>query len=141
DVYAPACLGDRWLAPVELPASGGRNDMRISSQRDRAGGAYFAYASDNRGWLMGMTPRNHHVAVSRFAGAPKPGPMRLAEKQREYPVAAPCHPREAEQVARVRAYKGEAGAPACRGYRPDPHPPTAPSTARPGDPALRGLRP
>ena len=35
DVYATACLGDRWTMPVELPQSGGRNDMRVSSQRDR----------------------------------------------------------------------------------------------------------
>src|SRR5438552_3737377 len=37
DVYATAYLGDRWLAPVELPGSGGRNDMRTTSQRDEDG--------------------------------------------------------------------------------------------------------
>ena len=35
DVFATAWLGDRWTPPVELPQSGGRNDMRVSSQRDR----------------------------------------------------------------------------------------------------------
>ena len=73
DVFVTAYLGDRWLHPSQLPQSGGRNDMRISSQRDRDGNVYFAYASDNRPWQpTGMPPRNHHVAVSRFATAPRP---------------------------------------------------------------------
>ena len=48
DIYASAFLGDRWTAPTELLQSAGRNDMRASSQRDRDGNVYFAFASDNR---------------------------------------------------------------------------------------------
>jgi hypothetical protein len=49
DLFATAYLGDRWLPIIDLPQSGGRNDMRTSSQRDSEGNIYFAYASDNRG--------------------------------------------------------------------------------------------
>ena len=56
DVYATAFLGDRWLTPVELPASVGRNDMRIDSQRDPQGNVYFAFASDNRPWQLPQMP-------------------------------------------------------------------------------------
>jgi hypothetical protein len=37
DGYACAWLGDSWTAPVLLPQSAGRNDMRFSAQRDRTG--------------------------------------------------------------------------------------------------------
>src|SRR5262245_40445266 len=66
DVFVTAYLGDRWLTPTELPGSGGRNDMRTSSQRDPDGNVYFAFATDNRGWLPpAMPPKNHQVTVSR----------------------------------------------------------------------------
>ncbi len=137
DLYVTAYLGDRWLAPVEVPGSGGRLDMRADSQRDRAGGVYFAVASDNRPFaLPGMPPRNHNVLVSRFAGAPPAGAMKLVERQRDYPIAAPVHPREAEQVARVRAYKVEAGGRTYRIYRGDLHRHTDISGDGPGDGSL-----
>ncbi len=79
DVFATAWLGDRWTTPVELPQSGGRNDMRADSQRDPAGNVYFACASDNRGWTPpAMTARNLSVAVSRFGGLPQPVEARSA---------------------------------------------------------------
>ncbi|MCI0456495.1 MAG: DUF3604 domain-containing protein [Gemmataceae bacterium] len=139
DLYVTAYLGDRWLAPVEVPGSGGRNDMRTSSQRDRDGAVYFAHASDNRGWLLAMPPRNLNVSVSRFAGAPKPGGMRLVEKKRDYPIAAPCHPREAEQVARIRNYKVQVGGRTYRIYRGDLHRHTDISGDGPGDGTLMDL--
>lgn len=140
DVYATAYLGDRWLPPVELPLSGGRNDMRISSQRDQHGNVYFAYASDNRPFaLPQMPPRNHHVAVSRLAGAPKPGPMKLVAKKRDYPIVAPVHPKEKAQVARIRNYKIEAGGKTYRIYRGDLHRHTDISGDGPGDGSLMDL--
>lgn len=140
DVYATAYLGDRWLAPVELPGSGGRNDMRISSQHDPKGSVYFAHATDNRPWLLpGMPPRNHNVAVSRFSGAPAAGAMKLAERKRDYPITAPVHPREAEQVARIRNYKVEAGGKTYRIYRGDLHRHTDISGDGPGDGSLMDL--
>ena len=36
---------------------------------DREGNVYFAYASDNRGWMPPhMAPRNHSVAVAKLGG-------------------------------------------------------------------------
>ncbi len=140
DVYATALAGDRWLTPVELPLSGGRNDMRIDSQRDRDGNVYFAYASDNRPWtLPGMPPRNHHVAVSRFSAAGKAAPVTLAKRERNFPITAPVHPKEAEQVARIRNYKVEAGGRTYRIYRGDLHRHTDISGDGPGDGSLMDL--
>jgi hypothetical protein len=123
DVYATAWLGDRWTAPVELPHSGGRNDMRTSSQRDRQGNVYFAHASDNRGWVPpGMGPRNLSVAVSRLGGAPKPLAEERLTAARPAPAVVPAiHPKETEDVARVRGYKIDSGGKTYRIYRGDIH--------------------
>ena len=140
DLYATAYLGDRWLAPVPLPQSGGRNDMRTSSQRDRDGNAYFAYASDQRGWMPpGGLPRNHSAAVSRLGGAAKPGAMKLVERPTAAPAVTPVHPKEKEQVARIRAYQIEHGGKTYRIYRGDLHRHTDISQDGVGDGSLMDL--
>jgi hypothetical protein len=140
DVYATAYLGDRWLTPVELPLSGGRNDMRIASAKDDAGKIYFAYASDNRLWaLAGMPPRNHHVAVSRLGSAPKPGEFKFVVRERKFRNVKPVHPKEAEQVARIRNYEIKADGKKYKIYRGDLHRHTDISGDGPGDGSLMDL--
>jgi hypothetical protein len=136
DIYATAYLGDRWLPPIPLQRSAGRLDMRIASGRDSSG-VYFAYASDNR--TMTMTPRNQHVAVSRLEGAPAAGKMHFAAGKRAYPVFPPVHPKEKEQVARIRAYKIEVGGKVYRIYRGDLHRHTSISSDGAGDGSLEDL--
>ena len=90
DVFATAWMGDHWTTPVELPQSGGRNDMRVSSQRDPSGSVYFAYASDNRGWTPPiMMARNLSVAVSRLVGLPRPAKRSSATRRRPPPRSRP----------------------------------------------------
>ncbi len=121
DVYATACLGDRWTTPVELPQSGGRNDMRVSSQRDRAGNVYFAHATDNRDWRApNMPPGNLAVAVSRLGGAAKAGEFKFRDSTAS-PKVAPVHPDEADQVAAIRKHKIEFGGKTYHIYRGDLH--------------------
>jgi hypothetical protein len=122
DSFATAFLGDRWLPAVELPQSTGRLNMRVSSQRDRAGNVYFAYASDHRAWVPPAgAPRHLSVAVSRFGGAPRADEPRLVERRQPLPAVPPVHPREKEQVTRIRTYKIEAGGKTYRIYRGDIH--------------------
>ncbi|HEV3205179.1 MAG TPA: CehA/McbA family metallohydrolase [Gemmataceae bacterium] len=140
DVYATAFLGDRWLAPFVLEQSGGRNDMRVTSQRDRDGQAYFAYATDNRAWMPpAMPPRNSSVAVSRLGGAGKPVEAKWAQRRSENPPVALVHPREKEQVARIRDYKVESGGKTYRIYRGDLHRHTDISQDGIGDGSLMDL--
>jgi hypothetical protein len=142
DSYATACLGDRWLSPVPLPQSGGRLDMRLASGHDGDGGVYFAHATDHRGWVPpAMLPGNHNVAVSRLAGAARPrtGAMRFVERVREFPALRRVHPREAEQLARVRGYRVEAGGKVYRVYRGDLHRHTDLSVDGIGDGSLMDL--
>ncbi len=140
DVYLTALLGDRWLPPVELPLSGGRNDMRLCSQVDRDGKICFAYASDNRPWtLPGMPPRNHHVAVCCLEDAPRRGPHTFQAGERKQPQVAKIHPKEAEQVARIRNYQIDQGGRTYKIYRGDLHRHTDISGDGPGDGSLMDL--
>ena len=115
--------------------------MRVSSQRDPAGNVYFAYASDNRGWTPpGMIARNLSVAVSRLGGAAQPGRARSSATRRQPAVTvAPVHPHEAEQVARIRSYKIEAGGKTYHIYRGDLHRHTDISGDGVGDGSLMDL--
>jgi hypothetical protein len=123
DVHALAFLGDRWSGAVALPESAGRNDMRLSSQRDPKGSVYFAYASDNRGWFPpGMlTEKNLSVAVSRLHGAARSGEVRLRDLHVSSQEVKRIHPRESEQVQRIRSYEVESGGRSYRIYRGDMH--------------------
>jgi hypothetical protein len=141
DVYATAFLGDRWTGAIPLPASVGRNDMRVSPQRDPHGGVYFAYASDNRGWNppAAMTEKNLSVAVCRLLGAAKPGEFRLRDRIVAAPKAKVIHPHEVDQVFRIRAYKFDAGGHTYRIYRGDMHRHTDISVDGVGDGSLMDL--
>src|SRR5579884_142243 len=69
DAFATAFLGDRWLPPTELPESGGRLDMRTSSQPGAGGSAWVAYATDQRPWIPpAMLPRNLSITVAELQG-------------------------------------------------------------------------
>jgi hypothetical protein len=140
DVYATAFLGNRWLPPIELPQSGGRNDMRTAFQRDPNGNVYLAYASDNRPWqLPNMPPRNLTLAVSRLSDAPKPSEFRLVADKAVTTASPLVHPREKEQVSRIRSYKIENGGKTYRIYRGDLHRHTDISSDGAGDGSLMDL--
>lgn len=141
DVYAMAFLGDRWSGAIALPESAGRNDMRLSSQRDPKGSVYFSYASDNRGWFPpGMlTEKNLSVAVSRLYGASKPAEVRLRDLRGSTATVQRIHPREDAQVKRIRGYKVESGGRTYRIFRGDMHRHTDISVDGVGDGSLMDL--
>jgi hypothetical protein len=141
DAYATAFLGDRWSGVVALPSSAGRNDMRLSPQRDPNGSVYFAYASDNRGWPApyAMTERNLSVAVSRLHGAGRAAEARLRDLRVSPATVQRIHPREPEQVKRIRGYKVESGGRTYRIYRGDMHRHTDISPDGVGDGTLMDL--
>lgn len=140
DVVVTAFLGDHWLPPILLDHSGGRNDMRVSSQRDREGNVYFAHASDNRTWMPApMAARNLSVAVSQLSSAARPREAKLVPRNAPLPPPVVVHPREVEQVRRVRGYKIEMGGRTYRIYRGDLHRHTDISNDGVGDGSLMDL--
>jgi hypothetical protein len=160
DVYATAYLGDRWLPPIELPESAGRNDMRTSSQPGPDGSVVFAYASDHRDWGQpNMLPHNQSIQVSVLDQAPKPDTFRLHMLDalgQGLPPRPPAlgqglptlpeaqsmrlvHPREREQVARIRNHAIEVGGKTYHIYRGDLHRHTDISSDGMGDGSLMDL--
>jgi hypothetical protein len=137
--FATAYVGDRWLTPIALDHSAGRNDMRASSQRDPDGNVYFAYASDNRTWQRIGLPGNHSIAVGRLHSAGKPGDMKLSDVREKYGRVKPVHPDEEKQVERIRKYKIEANGKTYRIYRGDLHRHTDISSDGMGDGSLMDL--
>lgn len=110
-------------SPIPLPSSNGRNDMRMSSQRDRDGNVYFAFATDNRGWLPpAMTEKNLGIGVCRISWPPRKsqfgggGPSVSSERPKP-----PVHPNEAAQVARIRSYEVKRAGKTYHIYRGDLH--------------------
>lgn len=139
DAYATAFLGDRWLPPTELPESGGRLDMRTSSQPGKGGTVWLAYATDNRLSAPPLLPRNLSLTVAELNGAPEPKPARLVERHEPLPAVMPVHPRERQQVARIRGYKIEHGGKTYHIYRGDIHRHTDISADGTGDGSLTDL--
>jgi hypothetical protein len=141
DVYATAYLGDRWLPAIELPESGGRNDMRTSAQPGAGGRVLVAYATDHRVWQQpGMLPRNHSINVCVLDQAPKAVALRLVEvPSRKLAAPALVHSREQEQLARIRNYKIEVGGKTYHIHRGDLHRHTDISLDGMGDGSLMDL--
>ena len=140
DIFVTAYVGgSNWLKPTRLPHSGGRNDMRTDSQRDPKGNVYFTYASDNRAWFPPvMGPRNHHVAVSNVSSE-NAGAMKFTTRKRQFPIVAECHPREYEQVKRIRDYTYKIGDKTYHIYRGDLHRHTDLSSDGRGDGSIDDL--
>ena len=112
----------------------------VSSQRDRTGNVYFAYASDNRGWTPpNMMARNLSVAVSRFGGLPQPAGAKFRDPPAPEADVPPVHPHEAEQIARIRGYKVESAGKTYHIYRGDLHRHTDISGDGVGDGSLMDL--
>ena len=86
-----------------------------------------------------MTERNLSIAVSRLNGAGRPAEARLRDLRVSKTEIKRIHPREAEQVARIRAYKVECGGRTYRIYRGDMHRHTDISQDGVGDGSLMDL--
>jgi hypothetical protein len=140
DVAATAYLGDRWLTPLPLPDSGGRNDARMAAHHDRDGRVYFAYATDHRAWaLPNMPPGNQSIVACRLEQAPPASAPRFTASEPAPAAGDLVHPREAEQIARLRHYRIAVGGKTYRIYRGDLHRHTDISIDGIGDGSLMDL--
>ena len=79
------------------------------------------------------------MAVSRLTGAAAAGEVRLVARDRPLPAVVPVHPREAEQVARIRRYRMQVGGKTYHIYRGDIHRHTDISVDGMGDGSLMDL--
>lgn len=136
EIQAAYYEGDRWSKPLLLPYSTGRTDMRVQAAADASGRLVAAYPTDRRSFrdFVGMLPDVFATRLPAIAGAARAHrlvPLRLlpVEPARQPPnrparqMAAdePVHPREAQDVARMRGYVYDLGDARYKIYRGDMH--------------------
>jgi hypothetical protein len=115
--------GDAWSWPVPLPATSGSIEKLAALVVDRDGDPWAAWMTDGR-TLSDTKPRNAEIFAGNLGRAVSPA-IDLAKSLApmvEAPVeAVPIHLREAEDVARVRTYRVEAGGRSYGIHRGDLH--------------------
>ncbi len=121
EIFGTACEGDRWTTPVAVPFSQGRTDMRGDFAADGRGNVYAAWATDGRDFEEFLFQQADVYAarlpaLSRAAQNPRLKPRSVAKL-----AIFPVHPKEAEDLARIRNYTIQPGGKPYRIYRGDTH--------------------
>ncbi len=121
EIYATSYDGDRWTVPVAVPFSAGRIDMRIGVAADPAGRLYAAWPTDNRDSEEFLF-QQADIYVARIPAPESPAatPKLKARDTSEIPTF-PLHPKEPEELARIRSYAIQSGGKTYRIYRGDTH--------------------
>jgi hypothetical protein len=112
-----------WSWPVPLPSSSGSIEKVAAMTVDGAGDLWLAWMTDGR-TLSDAKPRNAEVFAGNIGRAPSASvdPAKALVPWVEAPAeAVPIHLREAEDVARVRSYRVNAGGKSYAIYRGDLH--------------------
>jgi hypothetical protein len=120
EIFGTYLDGDQWAAPVLLPSSVSRQDVRNGFTSDGKGNVYLAYSTDHRDFEEFLNER-FEVLAARMPAAPSK-PARL--KAREFPdhrLAYVQHPNEAQDLARIHGYAMTSGGKTYRIYRGDTH--------------------
>ena len=121
EIHVTRYDGSRWSELVRVRQSSGRNDMSPATALDADGRIWGIWATDMRSAKSGL-PQYGRVMVSPLGSSPGRKTLAL---QPWTPAAVDSvdriHPNEAEQVARIRSYRVEAGGKAYFIYRGDTH--------------------
>ncbi len=110
----------RWTPLLEFPQCYGRIDAPASVATGRDGNVEVAWVSDGRLWPAGA-PKEHGVCVGSLPGAPPAAAASLVAYQAPYDNLPASHLKEAEDVARARAYRAHVGGSEFRIARGDMH--------------------
>jgi hypothetical protein len=125
DYYATALSGEgaaeRWLPPVLIPGSTGRQDTVLAAA-PAGDGLAVAVVGDGRRLPVGL-PENHDIscAILDSNKAPAGRPAFIDFRASADPGIAPPHPAEAADVDRLRAYRASVGGKTYKIVRGDLH--------------------
>ena len=122
EVFGVSYAGDRWSAPVALPFSQGRTDVRGGFANDGKGNLWASWHTDNRDFEEFLFGRTDVYAgrVPLPTGAPA-GPALTARVVPKLTVLSTSHGNEAEDLQRIRNYSITSGGKTYRIYRGDTH--------------------
>ena len=121
EIFGMMYEGNRWSAPVAVPFSQARTDVRSGFATDGRGNLYAAWPTDNRDFEAFLFQHSDVYAgrIPLPAGAPVP-PVLRARGKRDL-VAFKIHGKEAEDLRRIHGYAIESGGKTYHIYRGDTH--------------------
>ena len=121
EIFGVAYAGNRWSAPVAVPFSQSRTDVRSGFASDGRGSLYAAWPTDNRDFEAFLFQRADVYAgrIPLPAGAAA-APV-LRPKAKPDLVTFGVHGKEAEDLRRIHSYAIESGGKTYHIYRGDTH--------------------
>lgn len=121
EIFGVAYEGDRWSAPLTIPFSQGRTDMRWGLALDEQGSLWAAWPTDNRDFEEFLFD-HADVYAARLPALPAT-PVTPRLKLRTFPQlkTIPIHAKESEDLQRIRGYVIQAGGRSYRILRGDIH--------------------
>jgi len=111
----------RWSAPLSIPFSQGRTDMRWGLAADGEGRLWAAWPTDNRDFEEFLFQRADVYAGRLPAPETAPSPPQLRPRSFPQLKTAPIHAEEDADLARIRNYVMDAGGRRYRVLRGDIH--------------------
>ena len=124
DLYATTWADGKWLAPILLTGSTGRQDTIVTAAPSDGGSLLAAVVGDGRRMPVGL-PRRHEVSVVRIDGRSVRGdrgtPNMTAFLPSQAPDYRPTHSDEAGDIARIRGHRAEVGGRTWKVVRGDLH--------------------
>ncbi|MES2392109.1 MAG: hypothetical protein V4555_10750 [Acidobacteriota bacterium] len=112
--------GEQWGRAVYVPHSAGRNDMMPASAADAVGNVWAVWATDGRD-TKDYQPQQQQVRVGELVGGEGKEMSLVESSDAPGENIAALHSKEAEEVARVRAYRIAVGGKTYSIYRGDMH--------------------
>jgi hypothetical protein len=121
EIFATTYQGDRWMTPIQLPFSQGRTDMHSGLANDGRGNTYVAWPTDNRDF-EGFLFERAEVYAARFPIPPgRSVAPKLTAKAIPKLTTFPAHPKETEDLERIRGYTIQSEGRTYHIYRGDTH--------------------
>jgi len=121
EIFGVAYEGDRWSAPLTVPFTQGRTDMRWGVALDSQGSLWAAWPTDNRDFEEFLF-EHADVYAARLPGLPGAAQApRLKARVIPQLKTTPIHASEAEDLARIRGYVIQVGGRSYRVLRGDTH--------------------
>lgn len=121
EIFGSFYSGDGWSPPAYMPFSQGRTDMRAGFATDGSGRLYAAWPTDNRDF-EDFFFKHADVYVGRVPlpqnAVPAP---KLKPRQSAQLTIFPVHPKEAEDLNRIRSYAIQSEGKTYRIWRGDTH--------------------
>jgi hypothetical protein len=121
EIYGVAYDGARWSAPVAMPFSAGREDMRTGFASGAPGTLYAAYPSDRRDFEEYLYQKVQVSATQIPLPARSGAAAQLMARQPGNVTAPIIHPKETEDLARIHAEAWPLDGKTYKIYRGDIH--------------------